>query len=54
MGEQHCSYELRQEAAVYTGFGSSLKRNVCFSKLMVGHPKDPLSIFINVNILKTG
>jgi hypothetical protein len=39
---------------VYTGFGSRLKRNVCFSKLMVGHPKDPLSIFINVNILKSG
>jgi hypothetical protein len=39
---------------VYTGFDSCLKRNVCFSRLMAGHPNDPLSIFINVNILKSG
>jgi hypothetical protein len=32
---------------VYIGFGSCLKRNICFSKLMVGHPKDPLSILLS-------
>jgi hypothetical protein len=39
---------------VYTGFGSRLNSNVCFSNLLAGHPKDQLSIFVDVNILKSG